>query len=136
MPLFVGGLPWGFTDADLKKLVEEVSPVATVKVVIDRETGRSKGYGFINLVDESLLDSVIAKIDKTEVEGRTLRANVANPKEGRTEHAGKDKEREPPPPRREVRPIFSALQTCLVLRHFRMHGRPSRAGKLPRPLRR
>jgi len=69
------------TDEDLEKLFSSYGSVSTSKIVIDRETGRSKGFGFVEMPNQSEGDEAIRQLDGKEVEGRNIKVNVAKPKE-------------------------------------------------------
>jgi RNA recognition motif-containing protein len=71
----VGNLPWGAADDDLRELFEEYGEVLSVRVIMDRDTGRSKGFAFVEMEDDSARDVLAA--DGFEMEGRELRVNEA-----------------------------------------------------------
>ncbi len=79
--LFVGGIPWAFAWQDLKDYFKEYGEVAYAKVVMDRETGRSRGFGFVEF--EVLEDAVKAKeaTDGADLEGRALKVDYAEDRE-------------------------------------------------------
>jgi len=85
--LFVGNLPYTMNDDQLRELFAEYGEVASASVIIDRATGRSKGFGFVELAEDSAADAAIAKADGSEVEGRRLTVSEARPK---TEFAPRD----------------------------------------------
>jgi RNA recognition motif-containing protein len=85
--LFVGNLPYTMNDDQLRELFAEYGEVASASVIIDRATGRSKGFGFVELTDDAAADTAIAKADGSEVEGRRLTVSEARPK---TEFAPRD----------------------------------------------
>jgi cold-inducible RNA-binding protein len=76
--LFVGGLSWGTTDLELREAFERFGAVAEAKVILDRDTGRSRGFGFVTFDDDSAADSAVASMDGTELDGRTVRVNEAH----------------------------------------------------------
>ncbi|OIP31031.1 MAG: hypothetical protein AUK47_23370 [Deltaproteobacteria bacterium CG2_30_63_29] len=78
--LFVGGLSWGTKDEGLRAAFEEFGPVTEAKVISDRETGRSRGFGFVTYDDPTHADAAIAKMDGAELDGRNLRVNEAHDK--------------------------------------------------------
>ena len=80
MSLYVGNLPYETTEDDLKQLFSEYGNVSDVKVIIDRETNRSKGFGFVTMENESDNDSAIQNLDGREVSGRAIKVNPAQPK--------------------------------------------------------
>ncbi len=85
--LFVGNLPYTMNDDQLRELFAEYGEVASASVIIDRATGRSKGFGFVELAEDAAADAAIAKADGSEVEGRRLTVSEARPK---TEFAPRD----------------------------------------------
>jgi len=78
--LFVGGLAWRTTEDMLLRLFAEVGDVAAATVVIDRETGRSKGFGFVEMGDPTGTQAAISKLDGAVLDGRTLRVAAATPR--------------------------------------------------------
>lgn len=81
--LFVGGLPYSVTDRQLEELFSQVGVVSSATVITDRETGRSKGFGFVEFENDGEADEAIKKLNETEVEGRKITVNVARPREER-----------------------------------------------------
>jgi len=76
--LFVGGLSWDTTSDDLRHTFEPFCSVADAKVIADRETGRSRGFGFVTLADASEMSTAIQQVDGFMLDGRNLRVNEAN----------------------------------------------------------
>ncbi len=74
--LFVGNLSWGVTDADLADLAAPHGEVVDAKVITDRDTGRSRGFGFVT-VDTDNPQALIAALDGQELDGRAIRVNEA-----------------------------------------------------------
>jgi RNA recognition motif-containing protein len=81
--LFVGSLPYSVTDDDLAELFKEFGEVASAKVIFDRETNRSKGFGFVEFEDDTAAKAAIDKLNNAEVQGRTIVVNEARPQEAR-----------------------------------------------------
>jgi len=77
--LYVGNLAWGVTDDDLSTLFSDFGSVASAVVITDRETGRSRGFGFVELEDGA--DQAIEALNGQDVQGRPLRVNEAQSKE-------------------------------------------------------
>lgn len=75
--LFVGGLSWNTDDAALQAAFEQFGAVSEAKVINDRDTGRSRGFGFVTFVDDASGDSAIASLDGTMLDGRNIRVNEA-----------------------------------------------------------
>jgi len=76
--LFVGSLDWNVTDADLSNAFAPFGNVLEAKVILDRDSGRSRGFGFVTLEDASQADAAIADLDGKELHGRAIRVNEAN----------------------------------------------------------
>lgn len=81
--LFVGSLPYSMTDDDLQQLFVEFGEVASAKVIFDRETNRSKGFGFVEFNDDAAAKAAIDKLNNSEVQGRSIVVNEARPQEDR-----------------------------------------------------
>jgi RNA recognition motif-containing protein len=80
--LYVGNLAYGVTDSDLQQLFESHGTVQSAQVIIDRDTGRSKGFGFVEMGSDSEAQTAIQALNGKEVDGRALTVNEARPKEG------------------------------------------------------
>jgi len=80
MDIYVGNLSYNTVDTDLKALFENYGSVSSVRVITDRETGRSKGFGFVEMSDKSQADAAIDGTNGTDFQGRTLRVNESQPK--------------------------------------------------------
>jgi len=76
--VYVGGLPWGTEERDLQAEFEAIGTVTDVKVIYDRETGRSRGYGFVTFEDAKYVSEAIEKMDGREIGGRTIKVNRAS----------------------------------------------------------
>ena len=74
--LFIGNLGWNVTDTDLAQLASAHGEVLDSKVIVDRDTGRSRGFGFVTIETENVQD-VIRALDGQEVDGRAIRVNEA-----------------------------------------------------------
>jgi RNA recognition motif-containing protein len=81
--LFVGNLPYSVTDADLNALFSAHGQVVSAQVVTDRATGRSKGFGFVEMNDAAEAEAAIAALGGKDNGGRPLTVNVAKPREDR-----------------------------------------------------
>ncbi len=79
----MGNLPYTATEEDVTDLFAAYSPVERVKIITDRETGRSKGFAFVTLGDQSQLNASIEALNGHEFQGRALRVNASEPKEPR-----------------------------------------------------
>lgn len=80
--IYVGNLSWSTTDADLRSLFAQYGEVASAHVIEDRATGRSRGFGFVEM-DEEGTRKAIAAINGTDFQGRTLKVNESQPRESR-----------------------------------------------------
>ena len=76
--LFVGGLSWDTSSDDLRRAFEGFCTVLEAKIVSDRDTGRSRGFGFVTLANPSQLEETIQQMDGFMLDGRNLRVNEAN----------------------------------------------------------
>jgi RNA recognition motif-containing protein len=83
MDIYVGNLPYTATEEDVTDLFAAYGPVERVKIITDRETGRSKGFAFVTLGDQSQLNASIEALDGHDFQGRALRVNASEPKEPR-----------------------------------------------------
>ncbi|MBP7225729.1 MAG: RNA-binding protein [Aliarcobacter sp.] len=81
MNIYVGNLSYRTEDADLKQLFSEFGAVKSAKVIMDRETNKSKGFGFIEMETAEAGAKAIEALNGKENEGRTLRVNEAQPRE-------------------------------------------------------
>ena len=78
--LYVGNLPWTSTEADLRDLFSTFGEVHSAAVITDRDTGRSRGFGFVEL-DEAAADKAISNLDGKDYGGRPIRVNEAQQRE-------------------------------------------------------
>jgi len=83
--IFVGNLAFSATDHDLRQLFEQYGVVDTINVITDRDTGRSKGFGFVEMPDSAAAKAAIQGLNGKELEGRALTVNEAKPREPRRE---------------------------------------------------
>ena len=81
--LYVGNLSYSVTDGELAKLFEAHGTVASAQVIMDRDTGRSKGFGFVEMKTDQEAQAAIAAMNGKEVDGRSLTVNEAKPREDR-----------------------------------------------------
>jgi len=80
MKMYVGNLPFTTDDHQLRTLFETHGTVDSAKVITDRETGRSRGFGFVEMADETAGSSAIQALDNHPLDGRNLKVNVARPR--------------------------------------------------------
>ena len=81
--LYVGNLSYNTSDSDLQRLFEEFGTVDSAQVISDRETGRSKGFGFVEMGSDQEAQAAISALNGKEVGGRALTVNEAKPREDR-----------------------------------------------------
>ena len=81
--LFVGNLSFGTTNSDLEALFAQAGTVASVNIIMDRETGRSRGFGFVEMGSEGEAEAAISQFNSHELQGRALTVNEAKPRESR-----------------------------------------------------
>jgi len=81
--LFVGSLPWAIDDAGLAQLFSQAGNVVSAQVVKDRDTGRSRGFGFVEMSTEEEAQAAVNNLNGTDVEGRKIVVNIARPREDR-----------------------------------------------------
>jgi RNA recognition motif-containing protein len=78
--LYVGNLPFSATDSEVEALFAEHGTVASVALVSDRDTGRPRGFGFVEMSDDAAAEKAMTALDGREMNGRTLRVNPAENK--------------------------------------------------------
>ncbi len=81
MNIYVGNISWSMSDRDLENLFAEHGTVTSAKIVTDRMTNRSRGFGFVEMSDGA--EAAIAALNEAEVDGRKLVVNESRPKESR-----------------------------------------------------
>ena len=81
--LYVGGLPYSTTEDALRDLFAQAGSVTSATIIMDKMTGRSKGFGFVEMSSDEEASKAIELLDKKEYEGRTLTVNEARPMEAR-----------------------------------------------------
>jgi len=80
--LYVGNLPWSATDADLRDLFASYGSVESARVITDRDNGRSRGFGFVEIDQDDGADRAIQELDGKDYNGRPLRVNEAQDRRG------------------------------------------------------
>jgi RNA recognition motif-containing protein len=81
--LFVGGLSWDTTDDGLRQAFQSHGEITEAKVITDRETGRSRGFGFVTFAEDENAKSAISKLDGSSLDGKTIKVNEAQEKSPR-----------------------------------------------------
>jgi RNA recognition motif-containing protein len=83
MNIYVGNLSYGMSEDELRDAFGAFGAVSSVKILMDRETGRSRGFGFVEMPNQSEAETAIAQLNGKDVGGRALRINEARPREQR-----------------------------------------------------
>lgn len=86
--LYVGNLPHSTTEAELRNIFEPHGAVEKITLMTDRDTGRSRGFGFVEMTDASAADKAMAALNGTDLGGRPLTINEAKPKTDRPRSGG------------------------------------------------
>ncbi len=89
MNVYVGNLPYSTSSDDLRATFEEFGEVTSANVISDRDSGRSKGFGFVEMSDDAQAQEAIDKLNGTEMDGRTITVNEARPREDRPRGGGR-----------------------------------------------
>lgn len=79
--LFVGSLPWAVDDQKLADLFSQYGKVLSAVVLKDKMTGRSRGFGFVEMEDDAAADEAMSKLNGSDIEGRNIVVNEARPRE-------------------------------------------------------
>ncbi len=79
--IYVGNLPYSVTDSSLESNFSEFGAVSSAKVMMDRETGRSKGFGFVEMASAEVAQAAISALNGVSVDGRSIVVNLAKPRE-------------------------------------------------------
>ncbi len=80
MDIYVGNLPYSVTDGELQDLFAQFGEVTSARVISDRETGRAKGFGFVEMRDSAEANKAIEALNGSDLNGRALRVNESQPK--------------------------------------------------------
>ena len=88
MNIFIAGLSFSITEPDLKELFEQYGTVSSAKIITDKFSGRSRGFGFVEMDNEEEARRAIEQLNEAEYDGRTLSVDVAKP---RTERDSRDR---------------------------------------------
>ena len=83
MNIYVGNLSYGVSDDQLREVFEAYGTVSSAKVISDKYSGRSKGFGFVEMDDDNEAKSAIEDLDGAEIDGRAVKVNEARPREER-----------------------------------------------------
>lgn len=88
MNIYVGNLSWNLKDQDLQNLFSSHGEVSSAKIVLDKFTNRSKGFGFVEMANDDEAKAAIDALNGTEVDGRNIVVNESRPKEGGSSNGG------------------------------------------------
>ncbi len=91
MNIYVGNLPFNLGEEDLKEIFEEYGEVASSKIISDKFSGRSKGFGFIEMDSDDDANNAIKELNNAEVGGRNIKVNESKPRENRGGDRGGDR---------------------------------------------
>ncbi len=86
--IYVGNLPWSTTEDDLYALFQEYGTVQRAQIVTDRETGRSRGFAFVEMANDAEAQAAIGALNEQPMNGRPLTVNIAQPRQERGPRAG------------------------------------------------
>ena len=85
--LYVGSLPYSLTEEELKDVFTPFGAVVSARIITDKMTGKSKGFGFVEMEEEEMANKAIEATHGSELHGRTLIVNIAHPEQKRTSFA-------------------------------------------------
>lgn len=91
--LYVGNLGYDVSDTDLQQLFSEHGTIVSAQVIMDRDTNRSKGFGFVEMSSDGEAQAAVAALDGKDHSGRALKVNEAKPKENRSGGGGRPRSR-------------------------------------------
>jgi len=83
MKIYVGNLPYDIGENELKQLFEQHGEVSSAQIIVDKHSGRSKGFGFVEMTDDSQAEAAIEALNNQEFQGRNIKVNKARPKTDR-----------------------------------------------------
>ena len=83
MNIYVGNLPYSLSESELRDAFAEFGDVSSVNILIDRETGRARGFGFVEMPNQAEAEAAVGYLNGKDLGGRTLRVNEARPRERR-----------------------------------------------------
>jgi RNA recognition motif-containing protein len=83
MNIYVGNLPYSLTDEELNETFSQYGQVESAKIIMDRFTGKSKGFGFVEMPEQAEAEDAIKQLDGSSVQGRNIRVNESKPRSDR-----------------------------------------------------
>lgn len=87
MNIYVGNLPWSVKDDDLRSMFAEFGEVSAANVIMDKFSGRSRGFGFVEMPNSDHAEVAIKSLNEKDIGGRSLRVNEAKPREERPQRS-------------------------------------------------
>ena len=91
MNIYISGLSYGTNDADLNTLFAEYVEISSAKVILDRETGRSRGFGFVEMTNDAEGQKAIDELNGVEYDKKVISVSVARPRAERTDRGGRER---------------------------------------------
>ncbi len=91
MKIYIGNMPYGISSEELSELFGQYGSVAEANVIMDRESGRSKGFGFVDMPNEAEANEAISALNSSQLSGRSLRVSEARPRTDRGSDRGGDR---------------------------------------------
>ncbi|GHV66564.1 RNA-binding protein [Bacteroidia bacterium] len=88
MNIYISNLSYGVSDTDLKDLFAEYGDISSAKVITDRETGRSRGFGFVEMPNDEQAQKAIDELNQATYDGKVINVNVAKPRDDRPRSSG------------------------------------------------
>ena len=89
MNLYISNLSYNISDEDLRQLFADYGEITSAKVIMDRETGRSRGFGFVELSDDELAKKAIEELNQASYDGKVINITEARPREDRSDRGGR-----------------------------------------------
>lgn len=89
MNLYISNLSYNISDEDLRQLFADYGEITSAKVIMDRETGRSRGFGFVELSDDELAKKAIEELNQASYDGKVINVTEARPREDRGDRGGR-----------------------------------------------
>lgn len=89
MNLYISNLSYNISDEDLRQLFADYGEITSAKVIMDRETGRSRGFGFVELCDDELAKKAIEELNQASYDGKVINITEARPREDRGDRGGR-----------------------------------------------
>lgn len=88
MNIYISNLSYGVNDADLNQLFAEYGEISSAKVIMDRESGRSRGFGFVEMANDTEGQKAISELHEAEYDGKVINVTVARPRTERSNNGG------------------------------------------------